>query len=267
MLTPPIMDHIAQRHLIAGFDDRIKDYFWVSTFIKFCIKVYSLNINVHDISNISIILHTQVCKSHPKVLSSAIVEEMMDRQSTAFAQRAFCEDVEKVMRMNGDHSTANFVRTFRRWYEAIDAPGIPSAERIQRFLEMRDHLLNKPHRQRFDTFPPPGTHIKGFSLTWYEGMLHNIDTRLQLYGLLPGYCQRSIGTLAAESFFGDLTEMDQTKLGCPKAIHIPRLISTVTEINHYRHNPDERYTFLIFGIFLCTVSKIIVINDSSMNGV
>lgn len=180
----------------------------------------------------------QVSKSHPKVLSPAIVEELMDRQSTAFAQRVISQDVEKIVRENGDQSTAHFIKAFRQWYEAIDMPGISAHDRVERLVKMRVWLLNKV---RFDTFPPPGSHVKGFSLTWYEGMMHNIDTRLQLYGLLPGgYCQRSIGTLAAESFFGDLTEMDQTKLGCPKAIHIPRLISTVTEINHYRHNPDER---------------------------
>ncbi|CAC5367690.1 TBCD [Mytilus coruscus] len=33
---------------------------------------------------------------------------------------------------------------------------------------------------------------------------------------------------------------NQQKLGCPKAVNIPRLMSTVTELHHFRSNPNDR---------------------------
>lgn len=62
------------------------------------------------------------------------------------------------------------------------------------------------------------------------------------------YNQRAISSLANETFFGELSDMDVTRLGCPKAINIPRLMSTVAETQHYRCDPSDRYLDCHFTI-------------------
>jgi hypothetical protein len=76
----------------------------------------------------------------------------------------------------------------------------------------------------------------------YEGLLQSIDTHIQLYAICKEgtYNQRAISSLINETFFGEMTDMEQTKLGCPKAVTIPRLMSNITELMHYRHNPENR---------------------------
>ena len=75
-----------------------------------------------------------------------------------------------------------------------------------------------------------------------EGFFQCIDTKIQLYGIVKGKAMnaRAIGSLQNETFFGEMTDMEQTKLGCPKAVSIPRNLSTVTELMHYRNNPNNR---------------------------
>ena len=55
--------------------------------------------------------------------------------------------------------------------------------------------------------------------------------------------QRSVSTLAVESFFSDLTNMEFSGLGCPKAVDIPRLITHVTQLNTIRHNKERGFVF------------------------
>ena len=55
----------------------------------------------------------------------------------------------------------------------------------------------------------------------------------------PPVNQRSISTLSIDSFFSELTNMEFSGLGCPKAVDIPRLISHVTELNNIRHELDR----------------------------
>ena len=56
-----------------------------------------------------------------------------------------------------------------------------------------------------------------------------------------------------ETFFGQLGEMDVTRLGCPKAVNIPRMMSNVTEMMHYRHNPHNRLSSFIIPYPVTTV--------------
>ena len=55
--------------------------------------------------------------------------------------------------------------------------------------------------------------------------------------------QRSISTVGIESFFSEITAMEFSSLGCPKAVDIPRLISHVTELNAIRHDVDRGFVF------------------------
>lgn len=104
---------------------------------------------------------------------------------------------------------------------------------------MKDFLLKNVD---LGDFPPYGMYINGFTRVSFEGFLQKIDTNIQLYALTRSrtYNQRSISSLANETFFGELSEMDTTRLGYPKAVNIPRLMSTVTEILHYRCDPTDR---------------------------
>lgn len=76
----------------------------------------------------------------------------------------------------------------------------------------------------------------------FEGFIQSIDTHLQLYAITTDgtYNQRAVSSLVNETFFAELSDLEPTKLGCPKANLIPRLMSTVTELLHYRHVPESR---------------------------
>ena len=89
---------------------------------------------------------------------------------------------------------------------------------------------------------PYGSFIKGMPRVMYEGFLQSIDIHIQLYATCRGgtYNQRAVSSLVNETFFSELGELEPTQLGCPKATNIPWLLSTVTELLHYRHNPAKR---------------------------
>ena len=180
-----------------------------------------------------------VAEHYPDVISKSIVCDILDKQSNAFAQRTFSSEVENHMDLIGFPEEARLCRLVREWYGAQDEPGLQAWERVERRLRLREYLLSKVE---LDKFPPHGTHVGGMSRQMYEGFLHNIDSNLQLYSIVKGgsYNARAISSLANETFFGEMSEHEQTHLGCPKAIHCPRLISNVTEIMHYRHNPADR---------------------------
>ena len=78
----------------------------------------------------------------------------------------------------------------------------------------------------------------------YESLLQGISTRMEIFALfnMP-INQRSVSTLAVESFFSDLTNMEFSGLGCPKAVDIPRLITHVTQLNTIHHNKARGFVF------------------------
>ena len=84
-------------------------------------------------------------------------------------------------------------------------------------------------------------YVRGMPRLMYEGFFQNIDMHLQLYAVVKGgaYNPRSEGTLSNEEFFGEMSEHEQTSLGCPKTTLCGSLMSAVTEIMHYRHNPNR----------------------------
>ena len=89
----------------------------------------------------------------------------------------------------------------------------------------------------WNDFPPPSKFIQGMPVQIYESIMQGISTRMQIFALSwTPVNQRAISTLSIESFFSDLTHMEFSGLGCPKAVDIPRLISHVAELNHIRHD-------------------------------
>ena len=94
----------------------------------------------------------------------------------------------------------------------------------------------------WESFPPPGRYVQGMPIQTYESIMQGISTRMQIFALSPTPVnQRSISTLSIESFFSELTNMEFSGLGCPKAVDIPRLISHVTELNNICHKLDRGF--------------------------
>ncbi|XP_071133796.1 uncharacterized protein [Mytilus edulis] len=180
-----------------------------------------------------------VADSDNNIISKGIVVDLLDKQNNAFAKRTFSNEVEEQMRKLDFVSEANFCYMIRRWYEAEDSAGFSAEDRIQRKLQLKAFLLKDVD---FGIFPPPGMYVKGFPKIMYEGFLQRIDTSIQLYDIVKSgsYNQRALSSLVNETFFGELSELEPTKLGCPKAISIPRLMANVTEMQHFRCDPSER---------------------------
>ena len=65
-----------------------------------------------------------VSKSNHDILPRAIVEDKMDRQNSTISERFFSEEVEKILKENGDESEALFVRLTRDWFNACDKRGM-----------------------------------------------------------------------------------------------------------------------------------------------
>ena len=78
----------------------------------------------------------------------------------------------------------------------------------------------------------------------YEAITQGITTKLQIFTLsnMP-INQRSISTISIKRFFSELTSMEFSGLGCPKAVDIPRLISHITELNAIHHDTDCGFVF------------------------
>ena len=136
-------------------------------------------------------------------LSMELVCEVRDRQRHYFAQLTFSEKVEEIMLKNGDCEESHWVKLIREFYRAADEAGNPTYQRIQWLLNMRTFLLC--HYNACD-FPHPDKFIRGLPYTQFEGMLTNIDARLQMYLATQRqtYNHRSLSSLDCETFFGSL---------------------------------------------------------------
>ena len=171
-------------------------------------------------------------------LNIAMVKDMIDRQSNAIAQIVFSESVEREMRNTGWVSEANFCSTIRNWYRAEDEPGLDVKERQEARMAMRNMLLNSVNLAEF---PPPGSHVAGFPVVMFEGILTNIDRRIQLYALTPRNCYnvRAPNTLDIENLFSEFQELDPKSSGALMPDDIPTALETASYIMQQRLNPDR----------------------------
>ena len=131
-----------------------------------------------------------------------------------------------------------FVKCIREWYEASDSRGLDPGERIRKMMAF-DELL--PWHVDFSSFLSPGNYIKGMPVVTYKGILMNNAHRYNLnYHLKDGYYnQRAFSTLNVENFFGDLTAMEFSGLGCPKGTDICHLMSHTLQLTHHRLDPTQ----------------------------
>ena len=173
-------------------------------------------------------------------LSVELVEELRDRQRNSFAATTFSEKVEKAMLENGDTTEANWCWLLRNWYAAVDEPGLGVSTRIQYLLDMRQHLLKfyKP-----GTYPPPASYVAGLPIAQFEGILCNVDRRLQLFATTKDgkYNQRSISSLDSETMFGSFQDIDPKGTGVLRADDIPAALGTAVCLFKHKLDPNRKF--------------------------
>ena len=178
----------------------------------------------------------ECAKSKETDLHPAIVDDLLDKQSVSFARTHFSENVEKWMDEHGFHQAAILTRMIRRWYEACDAPSVSAHNRISDLLTFRNFLLKDIN---FGEFPPITRYFKGIPVVTFEGMIMDIDSKLQLFGISGAYNIRSVGSLAAETAVGVLQTLNQSSQVSIKAVDVPKLMSTVVEVMTCKLNPNR----------------------------
>ena len=188
------------------------------------------------IKNISPIAWKKVANSHCTNLTPAMVDDLVDKQSNAFALTHFSEEVESAMIRNGDLKEASFCRLIRRWYEADDLPAITFSERVSRWLDLRDYMLKDV---QFHVFPPPTSFVNGLSTIAFEGFMTGIDSKIQLHAMCGPYCVRTASSLPAETIVGGIQDLNVNNTPSVKACDIPRIMSALTEIMTYKCNPER----------------------------
>ena len=172
------------------------------------------------------------------VLPKAIIVDQLDKQNVAISVRFFSKEVEDIMSLKGYLFESRFVQLVRNWYEATDERGVDAFTRLQHLQDMFDYLST---RMPYDDYPPPTKYVHGMPVTTFEAIMHTISTRFILFDLAAKktYNPRAIGTLGIESFFGDLTRMEFSGMGCLKSCDIPKLISHIVELNAVKHDPER----------------------------
>ena len=182
----------------------------------------------------------EVCDRNNALLSRAIVYEEADKQNIEIAMQVFSEEVEFDIRKHGDCDTADFVRLIRRWFNACHDRGISLHNRLQSLIDMHNYLTTF-----YDdcTYPPPTTHIYGLPLQTFEMLLQATSLHIALYTLSSKHIfnHRAISTGEIESSFADLSIIEITGTGCPKAYQIPKLMSILVEYNTAKHDPTKLF--------------------------
>ena len=172
------------------------------------------------------------------VINRALVEDLVDKQSNAFARKTFSDEVEEEMRKLGYHSEANFCHLIREWYEAEDEPGLSVFERCIRRLKLREWPCSNIHIGRF---PPPGSHVNGIPVVMFEGLMTNIERRIQLFPFVKkgSYNVRALGSLEAENFFSGFQDLDPKGSGVLRPDDVSAAISTACELTEARFDPNR----------------------------
>ena len=178
-----------------------------------------------------------------EILSQYMVDYKMDIQNAFSVEKLFGENVQKYMEENDFDETGNFVRLVRSWHEACDKRGISADERVNRWIDMYDFLTSGINFTSVP-FQYEGRYIKGMTWQTFEAILQNISTRIQLFQVANEgtYNTRAVSTLANESFFADLVQLEKEGKGYPKACNIGHVMGQVVLLNHYKHKCNKNYS-------------------------
>lgn len=172
-------------------------------------------------------------------LNIAMAVDLIDKQSVEFAKSTFSPKVTRALEDIGAINEAKFCSLIYNWYLADDEPGIPVDVRVHHRLSLRDWLLEDVD---FTKFPPHGSYIKNIPIVLYEGLLTNIERKVQLFPFVKRQCYnvRAISSLDIENFFGTFQEIDPRGTGVLTPQDIPTAVSVAIELLDARLNP-ERY--------------------------
>ena len=197
----------------------------------------------NGLDNVKLAAWKKVAIAKKSVLPVAMLEvqddgKIMHQQSDSFVRTMFSEAVEEEMLKNGDQNEALFCRLFREWHEAEDMPGLTAFERCNRSLALRDWLLDG---YNFHIFPSPTMYVKGIPRVTFEGLVCSIDAHLLLYAMVKEgtYNWRSVSTLVAENFMGELAENAETNNGVPNGIMLKRDMAKISQLHAMRMKPDR----------------------------
>ena len=181
-----------------------------------------------------------VARGNKTNLKISHVEDLIDKQSDAIANETFSKDVEMEMMELGHVKEANFCKLIREFYEAEDEPGLPASERCQRRINLRNWLLEGV---KFCEFPPYGSHIRGIPNIMFQGLLTNIERRMQLFPYVKSqrYNVRALGSLEIENFFGEFQDLDPKGSGIIKAEEVPAALESACQLLSTRLLPTRSF--------------------------
>ena len=138
--------------------------------------------------------------------------------------------------------TAYFVMLTRNWHNACKKQGLSAETQLQYLFEMHRFLTAGID---FDKFPGKCSecYVRGMPVQTFEAILQCISTCIFLYkfSIQNNYNTRSVSTLANESFFSDLTRMDQNGCYYPKACNIESIMGRVVTLNYFKHKPEKHF--------------------------
>ena len=171
-------------------------------------------------------------------LNQAMVNDLIDKQSAAFARATFSTKVSNALMNIGAVEEARFCILVNDWYKAEDDPGISALDRCRYRLAFRDWLLQDV---RFHTFPPHGSFIRGIPIVLFEGLLTNIERKIQLFTFTKtgSYNVRAVGSLDIENFFGTFQDIDPKGTGVIRPDDIPAALSVAAELIDVKFDPNR----------------------------
>lgn len=171
-------------------------------------------------------------------LSPAMVNDLIDKQSVAFALGTFNLKVADALDTIGATEEADFCRMVFFWYSAEDDPGIPAIDRCKYRLRFRDWLLKDVCMK---TYPPYGSFINDIPVVLFEGLLTNIERKIQLFPFTKsgGYNVRAVGSLDAENFFGTFQDIDPKGTGVFRPDDIPSALAVAAELIDSKLDPNR----------------------------
>lgn len=224
------------------WNDNLQQFQFITMDPSHCLTNLRAQISRHSFKGVSRQAFLAVSEMDNNLLSKAVVEDILDKQSVDLSLRFFSRDVQNALDKLGFKSESHFVSLVRHWYESADARGIKPEVRFQHFQNLFDYLEAKID---YSDYPPPSQYIDGIPIRTFECLMHIISTRFALLSHCRKgyYVQRSISSLGIENWFSELSRSNFTTLGCPKSCDVPRLIAKLVEINAVKHDPHRGFHF------------------------
>ena len=144
------------------------------------------------------------------------------------------------MESKGCNDTAGFVQLVQNWNRACNERGMVADERVEHVYNIYSFLT---HGIDFDEFPSVSTqrYIRGLPIQTFKAILHNVCTRIHLYGLAEGstYNTHAVSTLVSESCNSDIHRLDKEGSEYLKACNMNKLIGKLSLVNDYKHRRSK----------------------------